>query len=264
MQSSIRVQPPLSEDDVRRGIEELSPWFYSLDLGRGLTTKSAVPASVSGIFLTRLEMVERVVRAHFGQRIGMIDCLDIGCHEGYYALAVARLGARRVVGLEPREENLRRAQFVAAATGLANLEFVAGRVENLAAEQPVYPLTLFLGVLYHVMDPMLCLRQVSAVTGELCIVETQVVDELEGVTEWGSRQWTRPYQGILALIDESGEFNAGNRETGVAPLVTCPSPRALEAMLRHAGFRRVEFIAPAEGAYEQHARGKRVVVAAWK
>ena len=116
MQSSIRVQPPLSEDDVRRGIEKLSPWFYSLDLGRGLTTKSAVPASVSGIFLTRLEMVERVVRAHFGQRIGMIDCLDIGCHEGYYALAVARLGARRVVGLEPREENLRRAQFVAAAT----------------------------------------------------------------------------------------------------------------------------------------------------
>src|ERR1039458_1363974 len=211
MQSSIRVQPVLSEDEVGRGIAALSPWFYSLDLGRGLTTRSAVPASVSGIFLTRLEMVERVVRAHFGQRIGIIDCLDIGCHEGYYALAVARMGARRVVGLEPREENLRRAQFVAAATGLANLEFVAGRVENLAAEQPVYPLTLLLGVLYHVMDPMLCLRQVSAVTGELCIVETQVVDELEGVTEWGSREGTRPYQGIFALIDESGEADAGRR-----------------------------------------------------
>jgi hypothetical protein len=35
-------------------------------------------------------------------------------------------------------------------------------------------------------------------------------------------------------------------------------------MLRHAGFRKVEFIRPAAGAYEQHARGKRVVVAAWK
>ncbi len=264
MQSSIRIQPPLSEDEIRHGIAELSPWFYSFDLGRGLTTTSAVPASVSGIFLTRLEMVERVVRAHFGERLGAIDCLDIGCHEGFYALALARLGARRVVGLEPREENLGRARFVAAATALPNLEFVPGRVENLAAEQPVYPLTLLLGVLYHVMDPMLCLRQVSAVTGELCLVETQVVDEVEGFTEWGSRDWTRPYRGILALIDESNEFNAGNRETGVAPLVTCPSPCALEAMLRHAGFRRVEFIPPAAGAYEQHARGKRVVVAAWK
>lgn len=264
MQTSTRVQPQLSEDEIRRGIAALSPWFYSFDLGRGLSTTSAVPASVSGIFLTRLEMMERVVRAHFGPRLSTIDCLDIGSHEGFYTLALARMGVRRVVGLEPREDNLRRAQFVAAATGLPNMEFVRGRVENLAAEQPVYPLTLLLGVLYHVMDPIFCLRQVSAVTGELCVLETQVVDEVEGCTEWGSRQWTRPYHGILALIDESGEFNAGNRETGVAPLVTCPSRRALEVMLRHAGFRRVEFVPPAADAYEQHARGKRVVVAAWK
>jgi len=114
------------------------------------------------------------------------------------------------------------------------------------------------------MDPMLCLRNVAAATGELCIIETQVVDEVEGVTEWGAREWTRPYSGILALIDETGEFKDGNRETGIAPLVSCPSPRALETMLHHAGFRKVEFVRPAEGAYEQHARGKRVVVAAWK
>ena len=264
MHTPVQAKTPLTDDEIRQGIAELSPWFYPLDLGRGLSTTSAVPPSVSGIFETRLEMVERVVRAHFGARLSSIDCLDIGCHEGYYTLALARMGVRRAVGLEPREENLRRARFVAAATGLPNLEFVPGHVEDLAAEQAVCPLTLFLGVLYHVTDPMACLRQVSAVTGELCIVETQVVDEVEGVTEWGSRDWKRPYEGILALIDESGEFNAGNRETGTAPLVTCPSPRALEAMLRHAGFRRVEFIRPAEGAYEQHARGKRVVVTAWK
>src|SRR5208283_3557729 len=256
MQTSTRVQPQMSEEEVRRGIAELSPWFYPFDLGRGLTTTSAVPDSVRGIFNTRLEMVERAVRAHFGPRLSAIDCLDIGCHEGFYTLALARLGARRVVGLEPRQENLRRAQFVAAATGLPNLEFVPGRVEDLAATHPVYPLTLFLGVLYHVMDPMLCLRQLSAVTGELCVLETQVVDEVEGFTEWGSRHWTYPYRGILALIDESGEFDAGNRQAGVAPLVTCPSRRALEAMLRHAGFRRVEFVPPAADAYEQHARGK--------
>ncbi|MGO9242041.1 MAG: DUF1698 domain-containing protein [Bryobacteraceae bacterium] len=264
MQIPLRVQPPLSEDEIRRGIAAFSPWFYPFDLGRGLSTTSALPASVSGIFSTRLEMVERVVRAHFGPRLSAIDCLDIGCHEGFYTLAMARLGLRRVVGVEPRAENLRRAIFVAAATGLPNMAFVPGRVEDLAATHPVYPLTLFLGVLYHLTDPMLCLRQLSSVTGELCVLETQVVDEVEGFTEWGSRDWTYPYRGILALIDESGEFDAGNREAGVAPLVTCPSPRALEAMLRHAGFRRVEFVPPAADAYEQHARGKRVVVAAWK
>ena len=264
MQSYTRVASRLSEADVRRGVEELSPWFYSFDLGDGLRTASAVPPQVEGIFDTRREMMERVVREHFGDRLSEVDCLDIGCHEGFYSLALARMGARRVIGLEPREESLQRARFVLAATGTANLEFRQGQVESLAAERNVYPLTLFLGVLYHVMDPMLCLSNVSAATGELCVIETQVVDEVEGTTEWGSREWTRPYAGILALIDESGEFNNGNRETGIAPLVSCPSPRALETMLRHVGFRKVEFVRPPAGAYEQHARGKRVVVAAWK
>jgi ubiquinone/menaquinone biosynthesis C-methylase UbiE len=264
MKSYNRVASHLSEEEVRRGAEELSPWFYPFDLGDGLRTVTAVPPEVEGIFGTRQEMMERVVRAHFGERIGEVDCLDIGCHEGFYSLALARMGARRVIGLEPREESLRRARFILAATGAANLEFRQGQVENLAAEGTVYPLTLFLGVLYHVMDPMLCLRNISAATGELCVIETQVVDEVEGVTEWGSREWTRPYAGILALIDETGEFKDGNRETGIAPLVSCPSPRALETMLRHVGFRKIEFVRPADGAYEQHARGKRVVVAAWK
>jgi hypothetical protein len=47
-------------------------------------------------------------------------------------------------------------------------------------------------------------------------------------------------------------------------LATCPSPKALEAMLKHAGFKRTEWIAPPPDAYEQHRRGKRVVCAAYK
>src|ERR1017187_3230390 len=100
---------------------------------------------------------------------------------------------------------------------------------------------------------MLCLRQVAAVTGELCVLETQVVDEVEGFTEWGSREWTRPYKGILAGIEETGGFDAGNRETGVSPMATCPSPKALLYMLKQAGFSRAEILVPHEGAYEQHA-----------
>jgi hypothetical protein len=98
----------------------------------------------------------------------------------------------------------------------------------------------------------------------MCVIETQVVDEVEGFTEWGSREWTRPYQGIVALVDETGEFNAGNRETGVTPIATCPSPKALLFMLRHAGFARAEILRPPPEAYEQHARGKRVVAVAYK
>jgi ubiquinone/menaquinone biosynthesis C-methylase UbiE len=252
------------QDQIQRGIEELGPWFYAFDFGHGIATTPAIPPQVAGIHSTRLNLLESAVSGHFGARVSGIECLDIGCHEGFYSLAMARQGMR-VTGVDAREENLRRARFVAEAMGVDNITYRRGRVETLARDEArIYGLTLFLGVLYHVEDPMLCLRQVAAVTGEMCVIETQVVDEVEGFTEWGSREWTRPYQGIVALVDETGEFNAGNRETGVTPIATCPSPKALLFMLRHAGFARAEILRPPPGAYEQHARGKRVVAVAYK
>ncbi len=251
--------------EIRQGINDLGPWFYRFEFGGGIETTPAIPPAVVDIFDTRLRMVNSAVDAHFGARLPQVDCLDIGCHEGFYSLAMARRGVKHVTAVDAREENLKRARFVASAMGVSGIEYRLGRVETLSAELGrKFDLTLFLGVLYHVEDPMRCLRQVAAVTGELCVLETQVVDEVEGFAEWGSREWTRPYQGILAVIDEAGEFDAGNRETGVSPMATCPSPKALLFMLRQAGFRRAEILPPPLGAYEQHARGKRVVCAAYK
>lgn len=255
----------MTEAEIRQGIEELGPWFYRFEFGDGLETTPAIPPSVVDIFDTRLRMLSTIVDAHFGDRLREIECLDIGCHEGFYSLAMARRGVRNVVAIDARPENLKRARFVSAAAGISNVVYRQALVEHLAAELGrTFELTLFLGLLYHVEDPMRCLRQVAAVTGELCVLETQVVDEVEGSTEWGSREWTRPYHGIIAVIDETGEFDAQIRETGVSPMATCPSPKALLFMLKHAGFRRAEILKPPPGAYEQHARGKRVVCAAWK
>lgn len=254
----------MTPQEIQQGIEQLGPWFYPFEFGDGLRTTALVPPVVTEIFDTRLRMLKGAVQAHFGSREQDLECLDIGCHEGFYSLAMARRGMN-VIGVDAREENLKRARFVARAMGIDNVEYREGRVETLSGElDRTFPLTLFLGVLYHVEDPMRCLREVAAVTGEMCVVETQVVDEVEGTAEWGARDWQRPYQGILALIDETGEFDNGGRETGVTPMATCPSPKALRFMLRQAGFRRVEQIAAHEGAYEQHARGKRVIYAAWK
>ncbi len=261
----VALEEGVTPAEIREGIEELGPWFYRFDFGAGIETTPAIPRAVVDIFDTRLRMMMGAVEAHFGSRLRDIECLDVGCHEGFYSLAMARRGVRSVLGVDAREENLRRARFVANAMGVDRILYRRGQVETLAADLGRrFELTLFLGLLYHVEDPMRCLRQVAAVTEELCVIETQVVEEVEGFAEWGAREWTRPYQGIVALIDETGEFEAGNRETGVTPIATCPSPRALLFMLKHAGFRRAEILAPPTDAYEQHARGKRVVCAAWK
>lgn len=250
---------------IQQQIADLGPWFYNFDFGNGLQATSNIPPAVTEIFGTRLEMVQRSIRAHFGPRLGQIDCLDIGCHEGFYSHAMARESIPRITGIDVRDINLQKARLAAQLLGFPQIQFREGNIESLnPSDYGQFDLTLFLGVLYHVENPILCLRHVAAMTKEMCVIETQVVDEVEGSTEWGAREWTRPYHGIVALIDESGEFYNNNTETGSTPLATCPSPKALATMLRHAGFRHSEPVTPAPGAYEQHARGKRVVWAAYK
>ena len=255
----------MTAQEIEEKIAQLAPWFYPFDFGGGLRTPSQIPPEVAGIFETRLQMLAGVVDAHFGARLPAITCLDIGCHEGFYSVAMAKKGVGRVLGVDVREENLRKARFVAEALGHPNISYCRANCEQLsAAEIGQFELTLFLGVLYHLENPMLCLRSLASVTKELAVIETQVIDEVEGMTEWGARAWTRPYQGVLAVIDESGEFDGGNQETGGTPVALCPSPKALMFLLRQAGFRKVEIMPPPPGAYEQHARGKRVLCAAYK
>ncbi len=263
--ASMLLSPSMTPQQIQEQIAVLGPWFYEFDLGEGLRTKSELPPEVRAIFETRLTMVSGVVQGHFGDRLADIQCIDVGCHEGFYSMAMAALGVPRVVGIDVRDNNLAKARFVAAAKGYAGIEFQAGNCEELSADKfGQFELSLFLGILYHLENPMRCLRNIAALTKELCVIETQVVDEIVGATEWGSRGWTRPYRGVLALIDESDEFLADNTETGASPVAACPSPAALIFMLQQAGFARAELIEPPPKAYEQHRRGKRVVCAAYK
>jgi tRNA (mo5U34)-methyltransferase len=255
--------PALNKAQER--LAALGPWFYEFDLGAHGRTVSSLPPEILPIHQTRLQMVDQVVNGYFGSRLQEIQCLDVGCHEGFYSVAMARKGMRQVLGVDVRESSLAKAAFVRDALGLGNLTFEQQNCEELKFEESgPFELTLFLGILYHLENPMLCLRNVSRLTGEICVIETQVVDEVEGYAEWGAKEWTRPYHGVLALIDESAEYHNHNTEAGATPLATCPSPVALHAMLKHAGFRRSEIVEPPPGAYEQHQRGKRVVCVAYK
>lgn len=254
----------MTSREIAANIDRLGPWFYEFDLG-GCRTESALPEEVQGIFSTRLEMVNGVVENHFGSRLPEICCIDVGCHEGFYSVSMAQKGCGHVLGIDVRERNIEKARFVADALSLQNIEYRPGNCEEMdPGRLGRFELCLFLGILYHLENPMRCLRNVSAVTKELCIIETQVIEDVSGQAEWGSREWTRDYHGVMALIDESDEFHAENTETGASPVAMCPSPRALEFMLKQAGFREVSFIEPPPHAYEQHQRRKRVVCAAFK
>jgi hypothetical protein len=66
---------------------------------------------------------------------------------------------------------------------------------------------------------------------------------------------------ICALNEEpDADWNRSASTTGLSMI---PSEPALQAMLLHAGFRRLEKLAPAKSAFDAFETGDRVVFLAW-
>lgn len=252
------------KQELLKQIAALEPWFYTFDLGEGQIIQSKLPENVQGIHETRLQMMLSAVEKHFGDRLSDVRCLDIGCHEGFFSLEMAKK-VMNVKGIDVRTESLEKAELVRKLKGIENTIFCHGNCYNLDEDFPdPYDLTLFLGVLYHLSDPIRALQKISKVTKELCVIETQVIDDIACETEWGSRDWHRKYEGTFALIDERPEYDSACPEAGSYGLILCPSLNALLFMLQAVGFKHIELVAAPAGGYEQHVRGKRVIVSAAK
>jgi hypothetical protein len=239
-------------------------WFYEFPLPGGKSTHSYLPEFARSIHSSRERVLFDYLAPWVDGRWNDLACLDLACHEGYFALKLALKGCRKVVGLDARLEHLENAALIQQAYGLENLKFVQGDVQDFnTSNLGIFDVVLLFGILYHVRDLIGTLRNARAVTGGVCLIETQIAPELPGRVEWGSREWTREIRGCLALIDESDDLEKGTMEAGLSSVSLVPSLNGLLFLLGFAGFERVEVLTPGPGAHEQHRRGERVMVAAF-
>lgn len=244
-------------DEVRR-----RTWFYRFDLPDGSHTESYLPEAVRPIHATRLAMLWEALGPVSAHGWAGLRVLDMACHQGFYSVEVAKRGCREMVAVDARPEHLADAELIRRVYALDNMRVAQADLEEVkGAELGEFDVTLMLGLLYHVENPIRLLRLARAVTRQVCVIETQVVPNMTGVVDWGAYTFQRPMKGSFALIDETAETHAPEASTG--GICLCPSHEALLWVLRAVGFARVETIAPPAGAYEQHAAGKRVMVAAY-
>ena len=135
---------PASTQEVKERIAALGPWFYEFDLGVHGRTASVLSPDVLPIHQTRLEMVSQAVDRYFGDRLAKIRCVDVGCHEGFYSVAMARKGVQQVRGIDLRETNLVKARFVAEVLGIRNVVYEQGNCEDLPGGDIGWNFTKFL------------------------------------------------------------------------------------------------------------------------
>jgi tRNA (mo5U34)-methyltransferase len=182
-------------------VDAIPFWWHSIDLGHGVVTPGHKPPDV-----LRAELAALALPDLRGKSV-----LDIGGWDGWFAFAAERLGAARVgvvdhymwsmdspgqqaywrscrergVTPQPYHETefwhpdtlpgKRGFDLAREALGSAVEDFTVDFMDSDLEHLGRWDIVLYLGVLYHMEDPLRALRRVHAVTRELAIVETEAV-----------------------------------------------------------------------------------------
>ncbi len=239
------------------------PWIYPWRLRDGRVLPIAVD-ELESVHRTRAEMIEARVRAALLDAGPDATALDLACNEGWYSQRLLDWGASRVVAIDIREFNLRRARLLRDHYEIpaARLEFRRADVFELdAAELGRYDVVLLLGLIYHVEHPMGVIRLARACTRGLCVVETQLTRQVDPIVHGNGRAGKlHESDGSFAVVVEQADNTLAS--TGrVLSLV--PNRTALEQMMRMAGFANVEFATARDDHNPQYIDGDRAAVFAW-
>jgi tRNA (mo5U34)-methyltransferase len=169
---------------LRREVARIPVWWHSIDLGHGVVTPGQ-KGNTGGTHAADFMRAE-LERLRFPSLAGK-SVLDIGAWDGYYSFEAERRGAARVVALD---------HFVWSmdlGTGRSEPEELPGkrgfdlaRRELGSAVEPVvadfmtmdleplgtFDVVLFLGVLYHLKDPLGALHRLARVTSGVAVIES--------------------------------------------------------------------------------------------
>ena len=245
---------------ARRRVDKVGFWWHSIDLGNGVTT----PGGKSG------EQLAHEVEAIDLPDLHRKTVLDIGGWDGFFAFEAERRGAKKVAvldqymwaldipaqqrywadclakGVAPEpyhETDLWHPDTLPGKAGFDTArELLDSNVEEIVADfatcdlEPVgtWDVTLFLGVLYHMPDPLGALKRLARMTNELAIIETEavVVPGYEHEAMW--------------------RFFPGAELNGDVSNWWAPNIAALVGALEPAGFARAEVkLGPAKELLEQ-------------
>jgi len=207
----------MTVDELKDEVQRIR-WFHSIDLGNGVVTPGVDRSA------------RRLRSIHLPESLAGMSVLDVGTFDGFYAFEAERRGAK-VTATDTavwRNPTIGKAGFDLARRVLgSSVEDREIDVLELSPEtMGTFDLVLFLGVLYHLPDPLRGLERVASVARRQLIMETHV-DLL------GSRRPAAAFYPEDELQDDYSNWWGPNLAAGAG-------------MLRAVGFSRVEvvFVSP--------------------
>lgn len=205
---------------IGRKIEELGPWYHTIDLGSGIETPGRGRAAPKFF----------QVEPFLPDDLTGLDVLDLGCNAGGVAIEFCRRGAN-VVGLEPVEHYYRQACWLRDYLQLSTFNVHRLPVYELTSVGSRFDIVLFLGLIYHLRYPQLALDAIASVCDGRMFLSTPYLATRQRVLE--NRLPTEYEQGTEGPVTQAqeGRYNWW-----------FPSESALRRMLSAAGFSKPTII----------------------
>jgi tRNA (mo5U34)-methyltransferase len=145
-----------TRSNLQRRIDEI-PWYHEFDFPNGLTAHTTIENMPSHRALWSF-MKLQLDRIDFAGK----SVLDIGCWDGYWSFYAEKRGAARVLATDDATQNW------AGSAGLDLAKEILGSSVETLKDVSVYDLKrfamfdiiLFMGVYYHLMDPLYALVEI--------------------------------------------------------------------------------------------------------
>lgn len=209
-----------NQTDLTAEFAKLAPWIFQFHIGDadyGRTVGAGSDARIDQFF-------------QFAPDVATI--LETDSLEGAQTFLLARQpGVRRVLAIEAREANLRKARFVQELLGVRNAEFVQGNLEE--ADLSLYgkfDAVFCCGLLYHLPKPWEFLDRLPGVAS-IVYLGTAYASDKEAVA---------PPNGMLGKIH--GEGGPDEPLSGLSPTATWLTLDCLLGCLTASGYQQAEVI----------------------
>jgi tRNA (mo5U34)-methyltransferase len=192
-------------------------WFHSIDLGHGIVTPG-----VKSPIIHRAEYAAVFDPVELNGR----SVIDIGAWNGASSFEAKRRGAARILATDHYVWNhpvIRGREGFELARSVLNVDLEVKEIDipSLSPDSVgTFDVVLFLGVFYHLLDPIAALQQVAKLAREVLIVETHT-DAME---------INRP---AMIMYPGSELNNDGSNWWG-------PNPACMVALLKEIGFAKVD------------------------
>jgi tRNA (mo5U34)-methyltransferase len=155
----------MSDQEIRDRIAAVPHWYHQIEIRPGIVTPGI---NRSAVTLAQLGLPERCD----GMR-----ALDVGIRDGFFSFELERRGADVVAidYVDPADTGFPIARELLGS----NVEYIVDNVYNVTPERyGTFDLVLFLGVMYHLRDPLLVLDRLWDVCNDSAMLslETQILD----------------------------------------------------------------------------------------